>query len=157
MKELNLNNEKVAITNLKFQGTEVSFEMNSIKYSFSVNELDKNHFKVVSNKKSYDFIKAQNLEFAEGVEFSFDEGQRSKNKKKSAMPGSMVSPMPGKILKIFVNLGDTVEVGEPLLVMEAMKMEHTIKAGSPGVVEHIYFKVGDQIQASVDLVKIKLG
>ena len=59
-----------------------------------------------------------------------------------------------KILKIFIKEGSEVEPGTPILVMEAMKMEHTIKASKKGVVEKIHYKEGDQVQGGVELVKL---
>jgi 3-methylcrotonyl-CoA carboxylase alpha subunit len=66
----------------------------------------------------------------------------------------MISPMPGKILKIFVELGAEVVAGTPLLVMEAMKMEHTIKAAKTGVIAKIHFQENAQVAAGVELVTI---
>jgi biotin carboxyl carrier protein len=65
------------------------------------------------------------------------------------------SPMPGKIFKILGQAGDQVQVGTPLLVLEAMKMEHTIKAPFAGVIESYPFKVGDQIPIGAKLVNLK--
>jgi 3-methylcrotonyl-CoA carboxylase alpha subunit len=62
--------------------------------------------------------------------------------------------MPGKILKILVTIGQDVVIGTPILVMEAMKMEHTIKASKSGKIEKIFFKEGDQVSGGVELVKL---
>ncbi len=67
----------------------------------------------------------------------------------------MSSPMPGKILKVMAKKGDKVSEGQGLLVMEAMKMEHTIKASYSGEVEEVLFQEGDLVDGGVDLVKIK--
>lgn len=58
--------------------------------------------------------------------------------------GGLTSPMPGKIIAVLANVGVLVEAGTPLLVMEAMKMEHTIVAPSKGVVRVFNYAVGDQ-------------
>src|SRR5690349_5977671 len=55
------------------------------------------------------------------------EGQRRK-KSNTSSPDQIISPMPGKITKIFVQAGDSVQKGQALLVMEAMKMEYTLKS-----------------------------
>ena len=52
--------------------------------------------------------------------------------------GGLTAPMPGKIISIAVKAGDTVEKGQPLLVMEAMKMEHTISAPADGKVAEVF-------------------
>lgn len=66
--------------------------------------------------------------------------------------GSLESPMPGKIFKVLVSEGDKVKNGDTLLIMEAMKMEHPIKASKDGVVNKILFKEGEQVQGNVELV-----
>ena len=50
--------------------------------------------------------------------------------------------------------GDAVEKGAPLLILEAMKMEHTISAPGSGVVEHVYFRAGDQVKEGAELVSL---
>jgi acetyl/propionyl-CoA carboxylase alpha subunit len=68
--------------------------------------------------------------------------------------GSMTAPMPGKILEVKVADGQTVEAGELLLVMEAMKMEHRIVAPTDGVVTKVNFSMGDQVQQGDVLVEM---
>ena len=62
--------------------------------------------------------------------------------------------MPGKIISIAVKAGDSVTKGQPLLVMEAMKMEHTISAPADGKVEELFYAVGDQVTEGAELVAI---
>jgi len=69
--------------------------------------------------------------------------------------GSLAAPMPGKIIAIEVQAGDKVKRGQALLVMEAMKMEHTIVAGVDGVVESIYFGVGEQVAEGAVLISLE--
>ena len=68
--------------------------------------------------------------------------------------GGMTAPMPGKILEVKVADGQTVEAGELLLVMEAMKMEHRIVAPTDGVVAKVNFSTGDQVQQGDVLVEM---
>jgi acetyl/propionyl-CoA carboxylase alpha subunit len=51
----------------------------------------------------------------------------------------VTAPMSGKIVKLLVSVGDKVVIGQPLLVMEAMKMEHTLKAALAGTVESVRY------------------
>ena len=69
--------------------------------------------------------------------------------------GSLAAPMPGKIIAIEVQAGDKVKRGQALLVMEAMKMEHTIVAGADGIVESIYFGVGEQVAEGAVLISLE--
>jgi 3-methylcrotonyl-CoA carboxylase alpha subunit len=66
--------------------------------------------------------------------------------------GSLASPMPGKVIALLAAVGDVVEKGAPLLILEAMKMEHTISAPAAGVVKAFNYAVGDQVQEGVELV-----
>ncbi|EGF31074.1 Methylcrotonyl-CoA carboxylase biotin-containing subunit [Oxalobacteraceae bacterium IMCC9480] len=60
--------------------------------------------------------------------------------------------MPGKIVAVLVAAGDSVEKGAPMLIMEAMKMEHTITAPAAGVVEQVLYAVGDQVAEGAPLL-----
>ncbi|WP_036257849.1 acetyl-CoA carboxylase biotin carboxylase subunit [Methylocapsa aurea] len=64
----------------------------------------------------------------------------------------LASPMPGRIITFLVELGAAVEANQPVLVIEAMKMEHTLRAPSAGVVKAFKFKLGDQVAEGVELV-----
>ena len=68
--------------------------------------------------------------------------------------GRLSAPMPGKILSFLVKAGDVVSKGQPLAVMEAMKMEHTIAAPADGVVAELMYAPGDQVSEGVELLKI---
>ena len=63
---------------------------------------------------------------------------------------NVLAPMPGKVVKVQVKPGDQVEVGQPLLVLEAMKMQNVINADRSGVVQDISLQAGDEV--SVDQI-----
>ena len=67
--------------------------------------------------------------------------------------GSLTAPMPGKVIALIAKPGDTVAKGTPLMILEAMKMEHTIVAPTLGTVKAFNFEVGDQVSDSVNLVE----
>ncbi len=60
--------------------------------------------------------------------------------------------MPGKVIAVLVEPGASVEKGTPLIVMEAMKMEHTIVAPATGTVAEMLFSVGDQVADGAQLL-----
>jgi 3-methylcrotonyl-CoA carboxylase alpha subunit len=66
--------------------------------------------------------------------------------------GRLTAPMPGKIVQLMVEEGASVEKGAPLLIMEAMKMEHTISAPAKGKVEALNYAVGDQVAEGAQLL-----
>jgi len=75
--------------------------------------------------------------------------------KKAAGPGGAVkSPLPGVILDILVNVGDTVKTGDKLLLLEAMKMENTISSDHAGKVLEIRVGKGDSVLEGADLIII---
>ncbi|MBB5389898.1 MULTISPECIES: acetyl/propionyl/methylcrotonyl-CoA carboxylase subunit alpha [unclassified Herbaspirillum] len=69
--------------------------------------------------------------------------------------GRLTAPMPGKIVAILAQKGSIVEKGAPLLIMEAMKMEHTIAAPAGGTVEDMLYAVGDQVAEGAQLLEFK--
>ncbi|MDK9723712.1 MAG: acetyl/propionyl/methylcrotonyl-CoA carboxylase subunit alpha [Sterolibacteriaceae bacterium MAG5] len=66
--------------------------------------------------------------------------------------GGLTAPMPGKVIALVAKPGDKVEKGAPLLILEAMKMEHTIAAPAAGTVKEFRFGVGDQVTDGAELV-----
>ena len=73
----------------------------------------------------------------------------------AAEGGRLTAPMPGKVVSFLAKAGDAVERGQPLAVMEAMKMEHTITAPRDGVVEELLYAVGDQVAEGGELLRLK--
>lgn len=67
---------------------------------------------------------------------------------------AMPSPMPGNILRILVNVGDTVTENQPLMILEAMKMENEIVAAKAGVVAGIHVKEGQVVNPGDALITI---
>ena len=93
----------------------------------------------------------------QGQTFTMDASSGTRSKKKSAGASSdqIVAPMPGKVTKLLLKSGDKVEKGQAVLVMEAMKMEYTLKSEIAGTLEDIHCAVGDQVTLGKVLVKIQ--
>lgn len=72
----------------------------------------------------------------------------------SAAPGVVVAPMPGTVLKVHVSPGDTVRVGDVLLMLEAMKMENEISSHVSGTVKAVYAKEGQSVNTGDTLMTI---
>jgi 3-methylcrotonyl-CoA carboxylase alpha subunit len=66
--------------------------------------------------------------------------------------GSLAAPMPGSVVDVLVKPGDSVAKGATLMIIEAMKMEHTITAPAAGVVKEVFFAKGDQVAEGVNLI-----
>jgi 3-methylcrotonyl-CoA carboxylase alpha subunit len=69
--------------------------------------------------------------------------------------GRLTAPMPGKVVAVLVSQGQSAKKGDPLVIMEAMKMEHTIAAPDDGLVEEILYAVGDQVADGAPLIAFK--
>ncbi|HJV00331.1 MAG TPA: acetyl/propionyl/methylcrotonyl-CoA carboxylase subunit alpha [Burkholderiaceae bacterium] len=69
--------------------------------------------------------------------------------------GRLTAPMPGKVVAVLAAKGQDVKKGEALVIMEAMKMEHTIAAPHDGLVEEILYNVGDQVADGAPLLAFK--
>ncbi len=71
--------------------------------------------------------------------------------------GRLTAPMPGKITRVLCEDGAVVAAGAPLMVLEAMKMEHTINAPAPGCVTRVKFSVGDWVDEGETLLDFTAG
>ena len=72
----------------------------------------------------------------------------------AAAQSHLNAPMPGKVISVLVSEGQSVEAGAPLMILEAMKMEHTIRAPYPGIVEQVFFATGDFVEEGVELTRV---
>ncbi|MEH6527483.1 MAG: acetyl/propionyl/methylcrotonyl-CoA carboxylase subunit alpha [Sneathiella sp.] len=70
--------------------------------------------------------------------------------------GVVTAPMPGKVIQLFTESGAAVAKGDPLIVMEAMKMEHTLVAAADGVITDIFHEIGDQVDEGTLLISIEV-
>ena len=128
---------------LEMESKEFVFDLVSRKDNEIIIRFEGNNHKIFCSGKHV---------LSSGRDFYFEDSVNPFHKK--AMAGSLRSAMPGKIVKILVKKGDKVKKGEPLLIMEAMKMEHTIKAQNEGIVRKIFFKEGEQVAEDTDLLEI---
>ena len=69
--------------------------------------------------------------------------------------GGLFTQMPGKIVKIMPKVGDKVEKGQTLIILEAMKMENEIKSGTSGIVKAIHVKAGDALENGVLMMEVE--
>lgn len=85
--------------------------------------------------------------------FAVGDGER-RAAGRGAGSGSVTAPMPGKVVRVLVAVGDTVEVGQPLVVLEAMKMETTLTAEIAGTVQAVHAEAGGMVDGGAVLVEI---
>lgn len=71
-----------------------------------------------------------------------------------ATAGRVNAPMPGRVVKTLVNVGDTVVAGQPLVILEAMKMENEVQSPAPGVVVAVVVAAGQAVDAGQRLIEL---
>lgn len=81
--------------------------------------------------------------------------QMGMNKQASHASGSLKAPMPGKVLRVDVKEGQPVRKGDPVLILEAMKMENAIKASGEATVKTIRVKAGDAVEKGQVMVEME--
>ncbi|WP_439491631.1 biotin carboxylase N-terminal domain-containing protein [Blastomonas fulva] len=96
----------------------------------------------------------QAILFADGTAYAFDIAARGSGHA-AAGSGSILSPMPGKVIAVDVTAGQSVTKGQKLLTLEAMKMEHSLVAPFDGVVAELNASEGAQVQVEALLVRIE--
>ncbi len=88
-----------------------------------------------------------------GQDFLVEETQNLT--KRSQGGGGLEAPMPGKVFKLLVKVGDRVAAGDTLLILEAMKMEHAIRAPHAGLVKRVLYQVGELVQGGASLLELE--
>lgn len=82
------------------------------------------------------------------------EARRTSREKLGAQSGNITAPMPGKITRVTVNKGDAVKKGQPLVIMEAMKMEYTLEADRDGEITDVTVQPGRQVGLGELLIRV---
>ena len=80
---------------------------------------------------------------------------RFKSISQEVQDGGLIAPMPGKVIDLKVKVGSKIKKGDTLVILEAMKMEHTVKATEDGVVDELFISNHDQVENGALLMVIK--
>lgn len=102
--------------------------------------------KVISVGKQFYLLFAKQIVLFEQVIRDYEASEQTEQ--------SLSAPLPGTIVALLTKPKEQVKKGQPLLVLEAMKMEHVIKAPYDGVVETIYYQLGEQVMEHAELVNL---
>ena len=147
---------------------EDGFTVNGTTVQWDKVEVTPDYFHIVFNRKSYKaevvkadatsktfHIKVNGNVYPVQVRDKFDlllekMGMNGSNASKTMI---IKAPMPGLIIDLKVKAGDEVKTGDPLLILEAMKMENIIKAPGQGVVKNIKAKKGDSVEKNQVLIE----
>jgi biotin carboxyl carrier protein len=156
---------QVAIEILKSNG---QYHLTWEDKSFNVDAIRTNHqtFSLLIEGKSYEVtLENQGASFSvyfsnDTVRFHLIEARRFRASELGKKTGvsvkhEIVAPMPGKIIKVAVAENGHVEEGDPLLIMEAMKMQNELKAPAPGIVKQVRVKEGEAVASQQVLLVLE--
>lgn len=161
---LHLDGNPVTLEKLTRKAQEVSFTLNGKSHHFRSQKLPGGGYLLereispgVWQRLSGDAWSARDAKRVQlGTwEAKISEQTKAAGHAQGESPLSPVAPMPGLIRQILVKVGEKVIKGQPLLVMEAMKLQTTLSAGGDGVVEALPVKEGDLVTEGTELVRVK--
>ncbi len=157
-KTLIINKKEIEFKVISKKGGQVLFLLGDKEYQIKNAGMVNRNLAIMINDKQYEIPHSKdttgNTHLNIGHKsFIVEEKKILRSKAKNVGHASMKSPMPGKVLKILVKPGQVVSAHEPLIVMEAMKMEHTIRAIENGTIGKLYFNEGDMVEGNVDLIE----
>lgn len=130
--------DNLTVSNVQFDGLSLHFDENGNRKSVFV-DITLKSITVIDDARTLTFGRFNPADAASGD---------------ADGPGTITAPMPGKILELLVEAESTVVKGDPILVMEAMKMEQTITAPRDGVISELPVKAGDQVADGTVLVVV---
>ena len=154
-----LNGQDIKVQDFRRDGNQLSFSLNGKVYQYTLVSregfemtLDNGQrFKAAVGTPGRD---GEAMVMSGGREALLS-GSAKKMKKGAGHAAGLASPMPGKIFKIVKEAGSDVKKGEPILILEAMKMEHSIRSDKDGKVKKIFYKVGELVQGGVILAEVE--
>lgn len=117
------------------------------------------HFTVTTGRSRFDAIvvhyESHVLVAVGGAQWIFDLANRTDHTPAEMRNESVIrSPMPGKIIKLLVATGDQLDIGQPVVIIEAMKMEHTVNAQRHGVVDHVAITEGQIVEENQEIISL---
>jgi 3-methylcrotonyl-CoA carboxylase alpha subunit len=153
-----INGQEVKVQEFRNNGETVSFILNGQNYFYSLISRDGVEMVIDHGGR---FKAAVGTPNREGESMVIANGREAiavssgkKVKKGTGHAGGLTSPMPGKIFKVLKETGSEVKKGEPILILEAMKMEHSIRSDKDGIVRKINYQVGELVQGGVTLAEV---
>jgi biotin carboxyl carrier protein len=138
-------------------------EVDGVRHEADVHKLEGDFFSILTGGKSYDVSVEPTRDgyrvrhgATEKLVTLSDPGRQARDGMRDSQgPASVESVMPGKVVRLLVNEGDTVEEGQGLVVVEAMKMENEIGAPKAGRISSIAVEPGQTVEAGAALLVIE--
>ena len=136
--EVRINNKIIAAEVSQINNNAYLLKFGNKVFEITAHKIEKEKYGVLIDGCYFDALVRTQLQE------SVSELQKSKNISDKKI--SIKAPMPGLLLKLKKNIGDHVKAGEPLLILEAMKMENEIRSPANGIVKEIFFKEGQSVE-----------
>jgi len=165
--ELKVNNRNAIVKEIKRVGNILTLTVDDELYEVDIVKVSSQEFSILYQGRSFNIEVIENKEpkhfNVNTLYFKFDvevvdsetRYRQSRMQSKQIQNDNIIrSPMPGKVVRIFVKPGDIIEAGQPLIVLSAMKMESEFKAGKRGVVREVPVGEGDTVDTNQLLVVI---
>ena len=162
--ELLINGKSVTLENLKPSPGSVRFTLNGQTYHFRSRRLEGGLSVLeeelaegvwqASTGAAWASGKQGKTVAVGGLEARISEPSKTSASGAQASALAPLAPMPGLVRQVLVNKGDTVESGQTLVVLEAMKLQLALPAGGAGVVEAVLVKEGDMVPEGAELVRL---
>ena len=166
--ELNVEGRKAILKEISREGNQVTIAVDDEIFTVDLVKVGPAEFSVLHKGRSYNIEVVPGKEpkhytvntfyFTHEIEVVDAETRymRSRDQASGAHASNIIrSPMPGKVVKLLVAVGDTVEVGQTVIIVSAMKMESEFKATKAGVVSEIQVAEGDTVDSNQVLVVIE--
>jgi biotin carboxyl carrier protein len=166
--EILLNDKLMEVDILKKDGDNLEVTIDGKSLDFNIIKVENGIYSILHDGKSYDMeivpgSNKRNYTVAHrctsfDVEIVDPEAKYMKNRHKGQVEedqNAISSPMPGKVVKIPVHVGDNVDTGQTLIIISAMKMESEYKAKRSGVVKEILTNEGDTIEGNQSLILLE--
>lgn len=166
--EVLVNEQLYQVEILESSGNMLKVNLNGTSFEFNVTKVENGIYSFLHNGRSYDMevvSSGNKKKYSVGhrcllyeVEIIDPESKYQKNRKKGQIEedqNSIASPMPGKVVKIPVEIGEEVVPGQTLIIISAMKMESEYKAKRPGTVKDILTKEGETVEGNQSLILIE--
>ena len=128
---------------------QIAAEVQAVSGGGAIVTIDGKRFRVASARRNSSILVAVGPR-----NFEFEPVEESRRQHRGLAATEIVAPMPGKVLNLMVKEGDVVETGQPLAVIEAMKMETTLAAESPAIVKRICVTAGQMVDHGAVLIEL---
>jgi len=144
-------------------------EVDDVRLSYSITELNHSKFILKINNNFYEAYSLKNSDGEDSIQINnvtIDLSIRSALQEKayqllstsqinSEQATIVKSPMPGLVLKILKNVGDSINKGDTVMILEAMKMENEIKSNKQGKITEVFVTEGKPIEKNISLFSLK--